>query len=105
MRVVRFIPAVLSLLVLGAHFLRQGQTLLLVISLGLIGLVAVPRRWALRVLQAALVLGAVEWIRALLVLSRVRAEMAMPATRMTIILAAVALFTAASAFVVPARRR
>jgi hypothetical protein len=105
MRVVRFIPAVLSLLVLGAHFLRQGQTLLVVISLGLIGLVAVPRGWALRVLQVALVLGAIEWIHTLLVLSRVRAEMGMPATRMVVILAAVALFTAASALVAPARRR
>jgi hypothetical protein len=99
------IPAVLSLLVLGAHFLRQGQTLLLVISVALIGLLAVPRRWALRVLQAALVLGAVEWIRTLIVLFQIRGEMGMPVTRMVIILAAVALFTAASALVVPTNRR
>jgi len=104
MLALQLVPAVLSLLVLGAHFLRQGEMLLVVVCVALAGLVAVPRRWAARTLQAALVLGAVEWLRTLIVLYRIRVAEGLPAARMAVILAAVAVFTALSAVVFRAGR-
>jgi hypothetical protein len=58
-------PAVLSLLVLAAHFLRSGNLPLMLVSLGLLALLGVRRPWARRVLQGALALGAIEWVRTL----------------------------------------
>ena len=59
------VPVVVSLLVLGAHFLRAGSVALMLACLGLLALLAVRRPWARRALQAALGLGAVEWLRTL----------------------------------------
>jgi hypothetical protein len=97
-------PVVLALLVLAAHFYRHGQLAFVALALALIGLLAVPRRWASRVVQTGLLLGAAEWARTLLVLARVRLEHGMPATRMILILAAVALLTGASALLLRTRR-
>ena len=104
MLVLQLVPVMLSLVVLAAHFSRHGQSNLVFLSVALIGLLAVPRLWAARVLQAALLLGAAEWVRTLIVLGRTRAEHDLPATRMVTILAVVALLTAASALVFRTRR-
>ena len=74
------------------------------LSLALMGLLAVPRLWEARLLQVALLLGAVEWVRTLLGLAQFREQYGLPATRMVIILAAVAALTAASALVFRTRR-
>jgi hypothetical protein len=95
----QLLPAILSLLVLGAHFLRAGNVLLLVAAFALLGLLAVRRPWAARIVQAALVVGAFMWLRTLLLLASVRAMEGLPARRMVLILLAVAVFTAASALV------
>ena len=58
----QLLPVVLSLLVLAAHFLRAGNGIMVVLVLGLLGLLAVPRAWAARTVQIALQLGAVEWL-------------------------------------------
>jgi len=100
----RFVPVVLSLLVLAAHFSRHGQPVLTFLPVALIALLAVPRPWAARLLQVALLLGAAEWVRTLVVLARIRAEHGLPATRMVIILAAVAALAASSALVFRTRR-
>ena len=104
MLVLQLLPVVLSMLVLAAHFSRHGQPVLVFLSVALLGLLAVPRLWAARVLQAALLLGAVEWVRTVIFLARIRAEHGLPATRMVIILVAVAALTAASALVFRTRR-
>lgn len=104
MLALQLLPVVLSLLVLAAHFMRQSQPVLVVLSMALLALLAVPRRWSARVLQAALVLGAAEWVRTLVFLARIRSEFGMPATRMALILGLVAAFTAASALVFRTRR-
>jgi hypothetical protein len=54
----RLAPAVLSLLVLAAHFLRAGSVALVGVSLALAALLAVRRPWAARTVQAALIVGA-----------------------------------------------
>jgi hypothetical protein len=100
----QMVPVILSLVVLAAHFTRQGQPMLVFLTLALIGLLAVPRLWAARLLQAVLLLGAAEWVWTLIVLARVRGEQGLPATRMVIILAVVAILTAASALVFRTRR-
>jgi hypothetical protein len=92
-------PVVLSLLVLGAHFLRAGNLVLVVLTVALLGLLPVRSRWAAHVIQTALVLGAVEWVRTLLALAVRRAEAGQPALRMVIILGIVALVTALSGLV------
>ena len=100
----RTFPAVLSLLLLGAHFFRAGNEVAVLGCAALAGLVAVPRRWAARTVQAALVLGAVEWLRTAAMIAGFRAAAGQPATRMWVILGSVALVTAASALVFRHRR-
>jgi hypothetical protein len=93
----QLLPVVLSLLVLAAHFLRAGHLILVVLCLALLGLLAVPRAWAARTVQVALLLGAIEWVWTLSRLASARAEAGEPALRMTLILGAVALLTGLSA--------
>lgn len=93
-------PAGLSLLVLGAHFLRSGHLVLVVLALVMIGLLFVRRPWAGRTVQVALVVGALEWVRTTLVLAGERASMARPFGRMVVILGAVAGVCALSAWLI-----
>ncbi len=53
----------LSLLVLGAHFLRAGQTGLVAAALALAALAFLRRPWVRRGLQVALLAAAVIWAR------------------------------------------
>ena len=57
-----YVPIVLSLVVLGAHFLRDANHLGVAVSVGLIGLLFVKRPIAARAVQVALLLGALEWV-------------------------------------------
>jgi hypothetical protein len=71
-----YTPVVLSLIVLGAHFMRYGNTILV---------------------GAALVLGALEWVHTLYGLVQMRTALGEPYGRMLIILGSVAAITALSA--------
>ncbi len=84
------LPAVLSLLLLGAHFLRDGVVVLVAACAGLCLLLLIARPWVARVVQAALVLGSLEWIRTLVVLALQRQHAGLPWLRMAVILGAVA---------------
>jgi hypothetical protein len=97
-------PAGLSLLILGAHFLRAVHPVLMVAALALLALLFVRRRWAARSVQAALLLGALEWVRTTLVLTGERASMGRPFGRMVVILGAVAAGCALSALLFRAAR-
>jgi hypothetical protein len=92
----RLIPAALAFLVLGAHFLRAGHLVLVVVALAIVALFFVQRPWAARAVQGALVLGALEWLRTLVLLALERRAAGAPYLRMTLILAGVALATALS---------
>lgn len=96
-RFLLYVPVVLSLLVLAAHFMRYGNTPGVVISLALVGLLFLRKAWVARLVQAALVLGALEWVLTLYRLVQMRAAMGEPAARMALILGAVILVTAGSA--------
>lgn len=88
-----------SALLLAAHFYRAGEIALAGASFALIALLAVPRRWAARVVQIALALGTLEWLRTLAALAAERVSAGQPYLRLAVILLAVAAFTAASALV------
>lgn len=96
MRAFLLVPAILSALLLGAHLMRAGW-LPLAIAAALLPLVLFLRRGrGVVVLQIALALGALEWLRALVVLAGERQAAGAPFLRLTAILGAVALLAAAS---------
>ncbi len=104
MRFLRGLPATLSALILAAHFLRAGDILLVEACVALVPLAFIHRPWAAWTLKAALALGALEWLRTLLILRGIRIEEGAPYLRMTLILAGVALFTVLSAIPLRASR-
>ena len=95
----QLLPVVLSLLVLGAHFLRAGNIAMVAAVLVVLGLLGVRRRWAARGVQAALLLGALEWVRTLVDLVALRTQAGQPVLRLVLILGGVALVTGLSALV------
>ena len=91
------IPVLLSLLVLGAHFFRSGLFPFVALVGVLLVLVWIRKPWAARMLQVALVLGGVEWARALMEIAQRRMAEGQPYVRLIAILGSVALITAGSA--------
>jgi hypothetical protein len=102
------IPTVVSFLLLGAHFLRQGSLTLVVISLVVPLALFIRHRWAVRTVQAVLVIASLEWIRTAVMRVEERIEDGDSWTRLAIILGVVALWTLCSALLFetpPLRRR
>ena len=102
-KVLLYIPVVLSLLILGAHFMRYDNTVGVVISVALIGLLLVRKAWVVRVLRLALLLRALEWVLTVYRLVQMRMAMGEPVTRMVVILGVVIAVTAGSAFLFETR--
>ena len=92
-----YIPIVLSLIVLGAHFMRYGNSIGIAGSAVALALLFVRQPWVARLMQVVLVLGALEWVRTIVELVQVRAAMGEPYTRMIVILGIVVVVTAGSA--------
>lgn len=92
-----FAAPVISLLLLGAHFFRDGNLLLTAACVALLAVLAVRKPWVPTVLQVALVLGAVEWAWTTFALVQERTALGRPWMRLAVILGAVALVTAGSA--------
>ena len=103
MNFLRLLPVFISLLLLAAHFFRAGQTFLAALPLILMAFLIVREKWVAWLIQLALVLGAIEWIRTLVSVAEVRLEYGMPWVRMAVILGAVAVFTALSGLVFRSR--
>lgn len=97
MKAALYTPVVLSLIVLGAHFMRYGNTILVGAAVVLIALLFVRKPWVARLLQVVLVLGALEWVHTLYGLVQMRTALGEPYGRMLIILGSVAAITALSA--------
>jgi hypothetical protein len=97
MTLLQLLPAILSALLLAAHFLRAGETALVAAALAALGLLFVRRPWPARLFQLLLLLGAVEWLRAMTALVAARQEFGRPYLRAALILGAVAVWTGASA--------
>lgn len=100
MKYVRIVPAVLSFLLIAAHFYRAGLTAAAVVALLAPSLLLVPRLWSAWLAQFLLVISALEWARTLLHLVQLRMESGMDWLRLALILVVVILFTLISALVV-----
>ncbi|MDA3971611.1 MAG: hypothetical protein PF442_09695 [Desulfobulbaceae bacterium] len=96
MKFLQVFPFIISSLLLGAHFYRAGILPLVFISLLLPLLLLIRTNAALRLAQACLVLGSLEWLRTIYVLAIERQQLGQSWTRLAIILGGVALFTALS---------
>lgn len=97
-------PALLSLLLLAAHFYRATLWLPMLLCAALLGLMWLARPWVARVLQAALLLGSLEWLRTGLTLAIERHQAQLPYLRLALILGVVTLLTGLSSLVVRQRR-
>ncbi len=95
----QLIPVTLSLLVLGAHFVRSGPLLPAAVCIFLIAGLFFRNPIAARLAQLALFLGTIEWILTASSLAMYRSMAGVPSTRMVIILGSVAAFTFMSIFV------
>ncbi|RMH70249.1 MAG: hypothetical protein D6675_09970 [Gemmatimonadetes bacterium] len=96
--ILQFIPIVLSLLVIGAHFMREGLMGFVLVSLLLLISLFFRRPLVARVVQVALILASVEWVITAYQLMVFRLKWQLPWLRMILILSGVALVTFASAF-------
>ena len=96
-KVLPYIPVVLSLVILGAHFMRYGNSVGVIGSLLLIALLIVRRPWVARLMQVVLILGALEWVRTLYDLVQVRTALGQPFGRMLVILGIIAAVSFCSA--------
>jgi uncharacterized PurR-regulated membrane protein YhhQ (DUF165 family) len=95
----RLLPVIISLLLLAAHFMYAGQTVLIFFMLLLPLLLILKETWIPRVFQLVLLLGAVEWLRTLMVLAQTRISFGEPWIRMAVILGFIALLTVLSGLV------
>jgi len=99
MNLLRLLPAILSLLLLGAHFSRHNLGFLIVVPLVLLGLLLLREPWVARLVQWVLVLASLEWLRTAVALALKRQDLGLPWARSAVILGAVCAFTLASALV------
>ena len=96
-KVLLYVPIVLSLLVLGAHFMRYGNNIGVAGVLVLILMLFIRQWWVARLVQIALLLGALEWSYTIWELVQLRAAHDIPYVRMVAILGTVAVVTLCSA--------
>jgi len=62
----RLLPVLFAFGLLAAHFSRAGLFAFVILSLGIPLLLLIRKPWAARIIQVLLLLGAFEWIRAML---------------------------------------
>lgn len=101
---VLLLPAILSLLLLAAHFLRSASYLAVLGLLTLIPLLALRRAWVMLVARATLWLGTGVWLYTIARFTAERLRLGEPYLRMVLILGGVALFTALSSLAFGSRR-
>lgn len=101
----QMIPVLLSILLMGAHFLRAAQPGLVVVCVLQLALVLVARqRWVIRVTQVLLLVGAALWLHVAVGLVQDRLAAQLPWHRLALILGAVVALTACSAWLIGRRR-
>jgi hypothetical protein len=100
----RIIPLLMASLILGAHFLRDGFIVLVVVCVLLPLLLLIRRRWVLYLLQGYMVVGAIVWAQTTYSLVQARVAAGEAWTRMLLILGAVTLFTLWAGFLLRSPR-
>ena len=101
---IRLLPAILSFLLLAAHFLREANIILLVVSALLPFLLFWRTDTVVKFLQFCLLLTAFEWLLAGYQILEFRLAMGESWVRMVIILLLVALFSLYSAWLLNSKR-
>ncbi len=98
----RRLPALLALIVLGAHAVRAGlpPALAVILTVALIAMLVAARPGLLTAVAAALGAGAILWVRVLWVTVNDRLAEGRPWTRLAAILGAVTVFTVAAAWLI-----
>lgn len=81
----KLLPLIFIAMLLGAHFYLAGLGSLVVFALLFPGLLFIRRVWVVRLVQIILVLGALEWVRTLLILVAERRADGQPWERLAII--------------------
>lgn len=104
MFVLRRLPALFALLMLGAHFLRAQDLLLVGLALALLVPLFIPKPAPQAAVRWALALGALVWLWTAIQGVRQRLAFNEPWLRMALILWAVAAFTAWSAWLLRNRK-
>jgi hypothetical protein len=84
---------VIALILLGAHFLRSQQPLLVITCMLSPLLLLIRRNWVLVFLQILAYLGGVIWISTIVDIAQSRIAQGLPWAKMAVILGAVAFFT------------
>jgi len=95
----QLLPVILSLLVVGAHFLRSGWFPLTFLCLVLICSLIVREPFIPRIIQFALFLSSMEWLRSTFVLTSDRINAGQSWTKLAVILGCVAFVAFCSIFV------
>jgi hypothetical protein len=96
--VVHIVSVVIAFLLLAAHFLRDGNTVLVAVCVLAPFLLLFKKRWCLILVRVLLFAGALVWLQTTIVLLWQRWEMDAPWMRMLLILAGVTVFTLLSAY-------
>lgn len=100
MNFLRLLPVILSLVLLGAHFLfHTGQVTIAILPLLFLIPLMFKKTWVPWLTQVVLLLGTIEWVRTLIVGVIQKSATGQDWLRYAIILGAVALFTALSCLV------
>ena len=97
MNVLCTLPAVMSALILGAHFLRSDWIVIAAICTLAPLLLLTGKTWAIRIVQLLLTVGVFIWIDAGLSIYKERLALGMPWLRMALIIGAVGLASLGSA--------
>lgn len=95
----QLLPVILSMLILGAHYLRYANMVEVAVCVGLPFLLLIRSRIVVRILQAALLVTAGIWINTVLNLVEMRQHLGAAYMRMALILCGVTLLALASMFV------
>ncbi len=103
MRFLRILPTLISVLLLGAHFLRTGNIAIVLMVLASPLLLRVRPPFGGYAMKVFLVFATIEWIRTSVVLFQMREALGEPWIRMVVILGSVAAFTAGSALLIRVR--
>jgi hypothetical protein len=90
----------LCIVVLAAHFLRERNLALMLVSIAGIPFLFIRRHWVIRGIQLFFVTASIEWIHTAFVLVTERRALGLPWIRMAVILGSVAALTLASARIV-----
>jgi hypothetical protein len=105
MTILRTVPAVLAVLLMGAHFLRRGEHATVFLCAAFVPVLFVRRGPARFVALLLLVACGIGWLVIAWQLAEIRKAAGMPYLRMALILGGVAVFTFLAAWLLPQTRR